>query len=219
MELQVAEQLAKRLMVEFGLGKWIFEWDNAKRRFGSCCTATMRITLSQELTLRNEQSQVEDTIRHEIAHALAGSGHGHDEEWKRQCAVTGANPKRCYDSTEVDSPKGDWQATCGVCGKVHTKFRRPKRDLWCADKECKRMPVPYIAGADKRLHPLRKLVWRHKNAVDIYPQHVLDIADQKGVGVSRRVVIDAVKAQLRREQEMEEMKAKIAELESKLGRK
>jgi predicted SprT family Zn-dependent metalloprotease len=223
MELQAAEQLAWNLMQEFRLSQngWMFWWDNAKRRFGSCCTATRRITLSRELTERNDQPQVEDTIRHEIAHALAGSKHGHDDEWKRQCAVTGANPQRCYDSEQVDSPKGDWQATCGVCGRLFTKFRRPLRELYCADRKCRQMAVPYISGASRRCHPARKLVWRHKNAVDVYPPQVLSIADQKGLnlGVSRQAAINAMKAQLRREQEMEEMKAKIAELESKLGRK
>jgi|SRR5271166_407361 len=222
MELTAAEQLAWNLMQEFRLSQngWMFWWDNAKRRFGSCCTATRRITLSRELTLRNDQPQVEDTIRHEIAHALAGSRHGHDEEWKRQCAVTGANPKRCYDSAEVDAPKGDWQATCGGCGTVHSKFRRPRGIKYCAVRKC-------VAKFGK-LKNIQMLVWKHKDAILFNPTlFATEVVGVQQIAAShlsatdeaKRAGVEHFKAQLRREQEIEEMKSKIADLESKLGRK
>lgn len=229
MELHDASALAIRLMKEFGLAStWRFEFDNAKRRFGCCHWHQKLITLSREIVLRNGLEQVEDTIRHEIAHALCPAREWHGELWKQMCGKVGANPQRCYDSEVVDAPKGDWQATCGVCGRVHTKFRRPKRELWCADKKCRRMMVPYVPGADRRLHPARKLVWQHKNAVDVYPQHVVELADLKGVnlGVSpwvarderKKAALAAVKAQLQRQDEMETMKEKIAKLEKELGK-
>jgi predicted SprT family Zn-dependent metalloprotease len=208
MELHDAEQLAIRLMKEFGLAStWRFEFDNAKSRFGCCHRSQNLISLSRILTEKNVQAEVEDTIRHEIAHALCPPREGHGEVWKAMCRRVGARPVRCYSSKVVDAPEGDWRATCGVCGKIHYKFRRPTRELWCADKECKRMSVPYVPGADRRLHPARKLVWRHKDAIEVVVS-----PDAK------RAAVEAMKAQLRREQEMEQMKEQIADLEKKLGK-
>jgi predicted SprT family Zn-dependent metalloprotease len=218
-ELHDAEQLAIRLMKEFGLAStWRFEFDNARRRFGCCHRSQNLISLSRILVEKNAQSEVEDTIRHEIAHALCPPREGHGEVWKAMCRKVGARPVRCYSSEVVDAPEGDWRATCGLCGKVHYKFRRPTRELWCADKECKRMPVPYIPGADRRLHPARKLVWRHKDAM--YPEHVVEIADLKGVnlGASKRAALDAMKEKLRKDQKMQEMKDRIAQLEQELNK-
>lgn len=202
MQLADAEKLALELMKQFGLlPEWRFEFDDAQRRFGCCHRGFDRkITLSRELTTRNEREQVEDTIRHEIAHALCPPKTGHGEAWKKMCKTTGANPERCYDSDEVDAPKGDWSATCGICGVVHYKFRRPKRELWCSRKECKAMMVPYVPGADRGFHPLRKLVFKHKNALP--------------VPTPSRAAIDAMKAHLR-QQEPELRAASYSTLESK----
>ena len=215
MQLSDAELLAKKLMFEFGLFQsgWSVEFDNAVTRFGCCHTHLKRISLSRNLVSRNEQPQVEDTIRHEIAHALCpphyvpvyrifGRRHGrhdiHGAKWKAMCKVTGANPKRCYDDENVDTVRGDWQATCAGCGTVHTKFRRPNRDLWCCEKSCRRK--------HGRLQPIQKLVWRHKNAIPISDD-------------SHKTAVQQMKAQLKRQEEMAFMQERIAELEQRLGEK
>jgi len=202
MELNAAQQLASRLLSEFGLAQqgWIFDWDDAKRRFGSCSHRRKTITLSRVLTLRNEPKQVEDTIRHEIAHALCDAKEHHGPAWKAMCVRVGANPERCFDSEEVDTPMGDWRATCGGCGRVHHKFRRPKRDLWCAYRDCKRdNPAPF----GQRFNPACKLNFKHVNAIDITKPS--------------REAIEAMKAQLRQEQDTEALKDKVAQLEKRLG--
>jgi predicted SprT family Zn-dependent metalloprotease len=217
MELHDAEQLARQLMERYYLSTWRFKWDNAKRTFGYCHFTTRTISLSRSLTLLNDRDQVEDTIRHEIAHALAAKS-GHGNLWKSMCAVTGANPQRCYDeSTRVEA--GDWRATCAGCGHVHTKFRKPRRDLWCARKGCKRKLGSF--------HPLQRLTYRHVNEVFDPTRHAkeaLHIAELKGGALpapaaAMRAAIEQTKARLRREEEMEQMKLRIAELEKKLGRK
>lgn len=187
MLLADAEKLAVDLMREFGLINtnplkmhWRFEFDNRRTRFGACyhSYSDPRITLSRPLVLLNDQKQVEDTIRHEIAHALCPVKSGHGECWKNMCAVTGAKPVRCYNRDDVDAPKGDWSATCGGCGMTHYVFRKPKRDKWCADRKC-------VAKHGRRMLPLQRLVWQHKNAIDIVPSE------------ARRNAIDAMKAQLK----------------------
>lgn len=214
MELQAAQQLAIDLMKQFGIAStWRFEFDNAKTRFGCCHKHQFLITLSRELVLRNEQPEVEDTIRHEIAHALVKTpstytfgrrGRAkrdiHGADWKAMCKITGAKPERCYTHEDVETVEGDWQAICAGCGKKHTMHRRPKRELFCSAKYCK--------AKHGRLAPIQKLEWRHKNA----PTPAVNVFE------ARRAAVEAMKAQLRKEQEMEEMKSKIAALESKLGR-
>jgi predicted SprT family Zn-dependent metalloprotease len=190
MILADAEKLALELMRQFGLTNWRFEFDDAKRRFGVCHRGGSKIGLSRELTLLNEQGKVEDTIRHEIAHALCPPRSGHGPAWKAMCLRTGAKPERCY-SEEVDAPKGDWQATCRACGRQYTKFRRPKGNLFCADKKCRTKLLPYVESADGftsgRFHPERRLVWRHKDA----------LPEAAPNPEARRKAVEAMKARLK----------------------
>lgn len=138
MDLREAQRLAERLMKENGLisPKWIFKFDNAKRRFGVCkytyinrATKDVKcghISLSKYLVSANDEKQVRDTILHEIAHALT-PGHGHDYVWKQKCIEIGAKPERCYSSKDVNTETvkatARYQATCGGCGIVHVKHR------------------------------------------------------------------------------------------------
>ena len=88
-----------------------------------------RIELSRYYVELNDEAAIEDTLRHEIAHALAGAHTGHGPKWVAMCRITGANPKRC--STEAATPPGRWQGTCGNCGLHYHRHRRPKRmDGW-----------------------------------------------------------------------------------------
>lgn len=219
MLLADAEALALRLMREFKLiddsqrnydpdwENWKFAFDNAQKRFGACHRRGFSrhigdgkfekhypngtITLSRELVLLNDAATVEDTIRHEIAHALLPykKGDSHGAAWKAMCKRTGANPERLYDVDEVNVVKGDWSATCGACGRTYYKFRQPKRELWCAHPECKKLLLPYIPGMG-RFHPQRKLTYRHKNAIVLQPS-----------AADRRAAIDAMKARMRVEEE------------------
>jgi len=84
---------------------------------------------------RNPESDVLDTILHEIAHALLGTGHGHDAIWKAKCLEVDANPERCY-GDEIDMPKGRWRATCPGCGQEFHRHRRPRILQGWHHKEC-----------------------------------------------------------------------------------
>jgi predicted SprT family Zn-dependent metalloprotease len=162
MELRDAEQLAKRLMAEHGLTAkgWTFRWDNAERRFGCCHhgVAFTRIgnypvqkhdpfiSMSRSLTLLNEAAKVEDTIRHEIAHALCKPQKGihHGDDWKRMCAVTGAKPVRCFLASDTVRVEQDWSAKCGGCGTIYYRAKQPKAYHTFSCPECKRKPFrPY----------------------------------------------------------------------------
>lgn len=119
------------LLEKHGLAQqgWAFQWDNARRRAGSCRYYKKLITLSRHyvaLNVRDRLDDVIDTILHEIAHALT-PGHNHDDAWKAKAEEIGARPERCYDSATVQMPKGKYVARCGGCGKEWRRHRPVKR--------------------------------------------------------------------------------------------
>ena len=126
MNLQQAKKLAIEQMDKHGLLDlgWSFEYDNAKSRFGVCRYRLKVIGLSMPLVSANEEAAVRDTILHEIAHALVGTGHGHDSVWKAKCREIGAKPERCYSSEDTNVIAGKYRAVCGGCGKTHSRHKR-----------------------------------------------------------------------------------------------
>ena len=127
MNLQQAKKLAIEQMDKHGLLDlgWSFEYDNAKRRFGVCRYRPKVIGLSMPLVSANDEDRVMDTILHEIAHALVGSGHGHNNVWKAKCSEIGAKPERCYTQEDTNTIAGKYKAVCGGCGRVHSRHKRP----------------------------------------------------------------------------------------------
>ncbi len=129
MNTRDAETLARELMAEFLPDEdgWSFTFDRAVRRFGCCRRSAdgriRRISLSRALTLANDREQVEQTLRHEIAHGLAPMHAGHGPAWRAACKVTGARPERCY-GAEVKSPAGVWRFECCACGVSGSRTRR-----------------------------------------------------------------------------------------------
>lgn len=140
-------------MDRHGLSEWRFQFDRARRRFGSCQPTRRRITLSIVLTHLNDESQVRDTILHEIAHALTPKA-GHGPAWKQKCLEIGANPQRCYTDEEVASPpkRSAWfQIGCARCDWWVDRHRRTRRKLVC--RKC-RAPVSYRHKPTKAVEPV-----------------------------------------------------------------
>jgi len=142
MNLSEAQSLARSLFREFGIDQqgWSFRWDNAKRRHGVTKFATRVISLSRPLTQINDRSIVENTIRHEIAHVLAGSGHGHDATWQRIARQVGANPVRCQ--SEGEKVSSAWVGICPNCDYQHPRHRAPKAGVrhMCTAPTCRHLP-------------------------------------------------------------------------------
>jgi predicted SprT family Zn-dependent metalloprotease len=130
MNTSEALTLANDLMDKHGLTSkgWTFQYDNAKVRFGCTKYARKQITISRELTLLNDLSEVQDTILHEIAHALVGKGNGHNRIWKYKAYTIGAKPQRCY-SSAVTTPKPKW---VGTCPSGHETLRMKRMNLSCS---------------------------------------------------------------------------------------
>lgn len=125
MDLGEAKHIAQALIAKHGLQSWTFKFNRNKRRLGVCKQDEKRIELSEHYVLRNDIRHVTDTILHEIAHAIVGTEHGHDDVWKNMCTKIGATPSSC--SNTASMPEGYWQARCPGCFTVFTRHRRPRR--------------------------------------------------------------------------------------------
>jgi predicted SprT family Zn-dependent metalloprotease len=142
MNLHAAQNLARQLIKQHGLAGWTFSFDHARRRFGSCRVKSKMITLSRTLTFLNPETEVRDTILHEIAHALTPND-GHGQRWKRKCIEIGARPERCYAESKVVTPArptARYAIGCRTCGWWADRRRLIRRQLIC--KIC-RSPVVY----------------------------------------------------------------------------
>ena len=119
-----AHQLAVELLTRYGLPDWTFGFNRRKTEMGLCLYGPRRIELSIYFVQRNSDEAIAETLRHEIAHAMAGPGSGHGPVWKQKCQEVGAQPERL--SHTADMPEGRWRAQCTCGGKLHHKHRKPK---------------------------------------------------------------------------------------------
>jgi predicted SprT family Zn-dependent metalloprotease len=127
--LSDAARLARELMDRHGLTDWSLVFDNARARAGVCRSTQKVIGLSRPLTQLHADDEVRDTILHEIAHALVGPEHAHDEVWRAEARRIGCTAERCVTSVN-GKLQGDWVGTCPA-GHVSVRYRRPQRVQSC----------------------------------------------------------------------------------------
>jgi hypothetical protein len=154
MDLREALALGRELLHLHGLDDWTVELDRAKTRAGTCRPRTRTITLSGYLTQLHPESEVRDTILHEIAHALVGVRHGHDAVWRAKALEIGCSGARC---SSEDAPRieGPWAGTCAR-GHVVTRHKRPTRVGLCGrcrGPEHERLLQWTYAGERVPMHP------------------------------------------------------------------
>lgn len=121
---------AEQLLKDHGLRDlgWIFEFSNEKRHVGRCFHDQKRIVFSKHFVDNTPMEKIRDTILHEIAHALVGSGHGHDDVWKLKAIEVGAEPNRCAgpSARRNDSVKPNYMIVCPKCNQKWFRFRLRK---------------------------------------------------------------------------------------------
>lgn len=128
-----SKQIAKAatdLLASHGLSDWRFIWDRSRRRYGCCKYRYKRISISIYLAALNPIERTLQTVKHEIAHALAGSGAGHGPIWKRKAVEIGCPPVRCYDEAVIQ-PKAKYIGTCPNGHKLE-RNRLSRRIMACA---------------------------------------------------------------------------------------
>lgn len=129
MDLRDAYALAEHLLEKHGLHDWHVRYDGAKRRAGVCRFRDKTLGLSAPLTALHSDEEVRDTILHEIAHALVGPRHGHDQTWREVAGLIGCSGERCV---PPDAPRVEpaWLGTCPA-GHATGRHRRPERVMTC----------------------------------------------------------------------------------------
>lgn len=166
MNLTEASMMARKLMNSYGLGHVPFEFDRAKNRLGATHVRTMKvggvkkvasvqkITLSTYFVEANDAAKVQNTILHEIAHALCPVP-GHGPEWRMKARALGIKPERCFAGAVMpkDHP---WEGRCMKCNSLSgQQHRAPLRVYACTKckgpfnervliwtKNGQRMPLP-----------------------------------------------------------------------------
>lgn len=149
MELQEIERQARALMTHHGVGRLEFAFSNGKtiigetkfRRFstpsGGKYHVPFRITLSRYFAERLSADEIRECMLHEIAHALVGIEHGHDEVWQATARKIGATGNRCQPTgIEHDYPVRGYCTNPDCNVEVCGQHRLPQRVYW--HKKCGR---------------------------------------------------------------------------------
>lgn len=128
--LENIQTLAESLLKEHRLKRWRFEFDYSKRRAGCCNYRDKKITLAIDLAATGNERDIRDTLLHEIAHALVGRKHNHDDVWRSQALAIGCSAERTH-KLQFSTPR--WSVTCENRCWNHTA---QKRNLKLICKKC-----------------------------------------------------------------------------------
>lgn len=134
------ERLARSIMADNGLfPEWSFEWGRATGRIGCCVWSTRTLRFSKPAFTGATYQQGFDTITHEVAHALAGASHGHDDVWKAIHARLGGSSERLWTDVAEFGPSlatkrrtarqkrsYDFVGVCPGCGREEVTWRRSR---------------------------------------------------------------------------------------------
>lgn len=127
----VVRNIAEGLMSEhLDVNLWTFGWDSAKKRLGVCKYDEHLISLSRYFVDLHSLDEIDQVMRHEIAHALAGSKAGHGAQWKKIATELGYNHKR-ISGDEIANATAKLVGSCPN-GHVVYRHRKPNSQLSCS---------------------------------------------------------------------------------------
>jgi len=162
MDIREALTLAEELVRQHGLDGWSVTFDHAKTRAGVCRPGRREIGLSIPLTRLHTDTEVRDTILHEIAHALVGANHHHDAVWQATARRIGCTGQRCV-STGSARVEGAWVGNCPVGHRI-TRHRRPMRVASCSECRPGRFDSRYV------------FAWTHRGtAASMHPNYTAEL--------------------------------------------
>jgi len=115
---------------------WTFEYNTRKRAAGLCNYTYKTIYLSKYLVTQNLEKglEFENTLRHELAHALDGAMGGrnhHNNVWKAIARNVLCTAERCYKSSDIGDTKSKYTLVCDTCKKETASHKRKKRVSAC----------------------------------------------------------------------------------------
>ena len=122
---------AQAKLEEHKLGDWEIGFDHSKRRAGVCFFCKKLISFSVHFLRKASKLEINDTLLHEIAHALVGPNNAHNEIWKKKAIEVGCTGKIYH---EIQFCKPTWIKLCSN-GCWEQECFRKKKHLIC--KFCK----------------------------------------------------------------------------------
>lgn len=121
---------ATKLVQHYLPDVWSFEYDRAVRRAGACNFQKRKITVSRHYAAQVSDEEFRQILLHEIAHAIAGSAHGHDEVWRKVAIRIGYTGGRLINTNiNIEAP---WKGKCPA-GHDFVRFKKPSRALSCGE--------------------------------------------------------------------------------------
>lgn len=135
-----AEHGFEDLDITIKLGRGVKQAGSCAYRYDEPYVYT--ITLSRPFIEQCDFAFMDDTIRHELAHAFAPRGSHHGAQWKHWAKVLGAKPQRCHDTQLEGIHK--WKATCDNCGREVRYVRKPRSKRSCGKCNPKTFDERYI---------------------------------------------------------------------------
>lgn len=94
-----ALKLGRSLLKTHKLVGWQIAMDRAKTRAGATYYEDERITVSEEYARKVPIDMLKNLYLHEIAHAMVGSGHGHDAVWQQKVLSIGGSDSIAHNVT------------------------------------------------------------------------------------------------------------------------
>lgn len=124
MDILQTQKVVYDHLVEYGLFDqgWRFKLTRAHKILGNCNYTAKLIGVSRYHIQYGTDAEILDTIKHEIAHALVGVGHGHGPIFQAMAIMLGATPGSKKQVTK--SSPHQWKIICGRCGLVVAKRYR-----------------------------------------------------------------------------------------------
>lgn len=124
-------QAANNLLNEWQLDSkgWTFKFNNRARAVGMCDYRRKTIQFSEHF-IHLPEGDITNTLKHEIAHALAGYAAGHNMFWKQWAVKVGAKPERCSNVGE-STKEAKYTLYCPKCWYTESMFRRPTNFRSC----------------------------------------------------------------------------------------
>ena len=121
---------------------WRTNFTKVTNYIALCDHTNKRIIISIPHLNARSEAELTDTVLHEVAHALVGPGHGHDEVWQAKAIEIGARPVHCAPSnieagralnvveTKPEKKIKALNNYCPVCYAVAvTKSQLTKKDI------------------------------------------------------------------------------------------
>lgn len=122
-----------QLLIDNGLKDWKINFQGSRKALATCYAWQKTIKFSRHFVLVATEEQFEGVTLHEVAHAIVGPGHKHDQVFKRKCIEISptADYAKARVNTGIDIVK--YALDCPECG---AKSKANKNRHWICSK-CK----------------------------------------------------------------------------------